>query len=101
MRYYDADTIKVFEHSLYSLFGMKIEMIGRFIHDDHVRSCEKHLSKSYFCSFSSGKSLDSLMPFFVLHKESTEHSTDLLISIMSSCEIIHDSRFWIESREYL
>ena len=91
----NADAIEVFKHRLDGIFGMQIEVVRRFIHDDDVGSCEEHFRQSDLCPLSARKCRNGLVPFLILNKEASEHRANFLIFAVSFCEFIHDSCFWI------
>lgn len=76
-------------------------MISRFVHNDDMRTSEKHLGEGDFRAFSARESADGLMPFLILDEEASEHRAYFLILIVSLCELIHDRGVMIEVSEDL
>lgn len=92
----DTNAIKVFQHDLDGIFGVKVEVIRWLIHDYDVGPREEHLRESDLRTFTSGERRDCLVPFFVLHEESSEHRPYFLRFFMMFTELFHDGRFRIE-----
>ncbi len=53
VRYDEARSIEVLQHVFDDVFGVEIQMVRRFIHDDDVWFGQEHLGECDLGSFSS------------------------------------------------
>lgn len=97
----ETRTIEVLEHILDDIFGVEIQVIGWFIHDDDVRFREKHLGECYLGSLSSGEGLNLLFYFVSSYEKPSEHRSDITFFFIIFPEFGDDTLFSIEIREYL
>ena len=64
MRYDEARSVEIFQHMLDNLFGLQIQVVRWFIHDNDVWLREEHFRECHFGALASGECFDILVDFF-------------------------------------
>lgn len=82
----EARSIEVLEHIFDDVFGMKVEVVRWFVHDDDVRFRQKHLGEGDFGTFSSRESLDFLFHLISRDEETPKHRANLIFLVVTFTE---------------
>ncbi len=79
----EAGSIEILEHILDNIFGMEVQVVGRFVHNDDVRFGEKHLCEGHLRTFSTREGLYPLFYFIARYEQSSEHRANLIFFVVT------------------
>lgn len=101
MRDDEAGSVEVLKHVLDDVFGVEIQVVGWFVHDDDVGLGQEHLGEGDFGPLSSGEGFYVLLHLVSRDEESSEHGADLILLSVVFAEFRQDACVPVQIREYL